>query len=533
MDRFDIVFSNGTIYDGSGSPSFTGSVGVRDGRLSLLPSGSVWEAERTLDATGLAIAPGFIDVHSHTDFQPFVDSLSTSKAHDGVTLEISGNCGFSAVPFDSFTRKQENERYAPWGASFDWANLVEYRAELEASGISIHHAMLVGHGNLRSQVMGEDNRDPTAAELDRMKGILGDLLDQGAVGLSSGLIYPPGCFSKTDELTALARVAAEKGRMYTSHIRGEGANLRSAITEVLTIARDSGARTQISHLKASGRDNWHKLEPVLEEIEATRSAGYPVLADRYPYTATNTYLYTLFRNWAYEGGRSAQVDRLKDPAMSRRILDEMREDYPHEYVQTILVSSHGPLSNRTQTPPDPGIPIEGSSLGDLGAAWGQDAYEAARLLSIRYEADVFGIFFNMNDENLRKVLTKDWVMIASDGSAQVPVGRTFEGRPHPRAYGTFSRAVGHFARDEGFFGLETAIHKMTGMPATHFGLEDRGTIRDGAHADLTIFDPASIVDRSTYADPHQLSQGVITLVVGGQIVLDRGMDTGARPGRVL
>lgn len=524
MAEYDRVFVGGVVHDGTGSPGVPGSVAVKNGRLHRLPAGAKVDANHVHDVTGQVVAPGFIDVHSHTDFNPFVDPVGMSKAFDGVTLEISGNCGFSAIPFDVHTREEEHRRFRRYGTRFDWEDMTGYREAVERSGTSIHRGMLVGHGNLRTFVMGQDARAPTAAEMDRMKGVLGDLLDQGALGFSSGLIYPPGCFAETSELVELAKVVAGRGKIYTSHIRGEGDNLEPAIDEALTICEQSGVRTQISHLKTSGARNWHKMDRVLARIESFIERGLPVMADRYPYTATNTFLYTLFRKWVYDGGIAAQMARLQDPSIRVRVLDEMAQDYTTDYYGKILVSS---------TRMEGAGAVVGKTLEKIAGERGVDPRELAIDLFLQSQGDLFVIYFNLSEENLRKVLTKDWVMVASDGTAQIPEGEVFEGSPHPRAYGTFSRTLGHFVREAGIMSLETGIAKMTGMPARHFDLKDRGFVKDGYWADLTIFDPVRIKDLSTFEKPHQLSAGVEWLVVAGEPVIARGRLTDARPGAVI
>lgn len=524
MDEMDLVFEGGTIVDGSGAPGRAGPVGVRAGRIALPTPGTPVRARKRIDATGLVIAPGFIDIHSHTDFWPEVDPFATSKAYDGVTMEVSGNCGFSAFPLDDRTRERENRVLAPFCGKIDWDDFAGYRASVEKKGTGIHRALLVGHGNLRKFVVGYDDREPTHSEMDRMKGVLDELLAQGAIGFTTGLIYPPGCFARTPEIVELAKVAAKHGKIYASHIRGEGANLVPAIDEVLSVARESGARTQISHLKASGPRNWHKIDAVLAKIDEVRSRGFPVMADRYPYTATNTSLDTCLRAWAYEGGNESMCRRFEDAAARKRMLAEMREDYPPEHFKNVMVASVIPAYGRK---------YEGRTIADIAAERAADPYDT--LVSVLQECggEVSAIFFTLNDEIMRRVLKLDYVMVASDATAQVAHEPRIEGSPHPRSYGTFTRVLGPLSRDEKLFGLEVAVAKMTGMPATQLGLEERGFVRAGHHADLAVFDPRQVQDRSTYKEPHTYSTGMVHVLVNGVGLIENGKLTGATPGRVV
>jgi N-acyl-D-amino-acid deacylase len=517
----DLLFENGTILDGTGGPPRGGAVGVAKGRLHL---GEPRPAARRLDVTGLVVAPGFIDIHAHTDFQPYVDPLGSSKAFDGVTLEVSGNCGFSAFPFDPDTLARERALLAPFGATIDWNDFTSYKQRIEAAGTGIHRALLVGHGNLRKAVVGYENREPTPVELERMKGLLAELLDQGAAGFSTGLIYPPGCYARTEEIIELAKVVASRDKLYTSHIRGEGDNLLKSIEEVLVTAVESGARTQISHLKAAGPKNWHKMDAAIEKIQAVRARGYRVMADRYPYTATNTYLDTCLRAWTYEGGPEAELRRLADGGTRERILKEMREDYPPEHFANIMIASVSTTAAK---------PFEGRTVADIAAERHADPYETLlRILEIG-AGNVSAIFHTLNEEIMRRVLALDFVMVASDATAQTPHPPYIEGMPHPRSYGTFSRVLGPLSRDEGLLPLAVAVSKMTGMPALQLGLKQRGLVADGYCADLAVFDPAQMTDRATYREPHRYSSGLVHLVVNGQLIIEEGVWNGKRPGEII
>ncbi|MBI2945076.1 MAG: D-aminoacylase [Candidatus Wallbacteria bacterium] len=518
----ELLLRNARIVDGSGAPSRTGDVAVSGGKITAVGPKLSVPADAELELGGLALAPGFIDIHTHTDYIQLVEPRSLSKLFDGVTTEVSGNCGFSAFPLSEEARAREAARWEPQGVAVDWTDFAGYRRRQENFGTGINRAFFVGHGFLRGFVVGHANRSPTGPEMERMKAILAREIEAGAIGLSTGLIYPPGCFAERAEIAELCTVVAERGGLYASHIRGEGATLLEAIEEALWICRKSGARTQISHLKASRPQNWHKLDSAFAMIEAARAEGLPVLSDRYPYDATSTGLDQLLPEWAYDGGLEAELARLRDPAALARIRDEMARKYDDDYYGRVLIAW-------AQDHPE----LEGKYLTDLAARAGVDPATMAVEILLQTRGACECVFFVLSDENMKRVLAHDYVMVASDAEARATEGPASSGKPHPRAYGTFSRALGRLSRDEGLFTLEEAVRRVTSLPAGQLGFSDRGRIAPGFAADLVVFDPAAVRDHATYLDPHRYSAGFRHIMVNGRLVVRDGCVTDQLPGRIL
>jgi N-acyl-D-amino-acid deacylase len=516
------LFRNAMVIDGSGRSAWRGDVAVSAGRISALGPGLAETAETEHDLDGLVLAPGFIDIHTHTDYIQFAEPRSLSKLRDGVTTEVSGNCGFSAFPLSEELRRREQERWAPLGIQVDWTDFRGYKQRLEARRTGINRLFYVGHGFLRACVLGHANRRATEVEMAKMKQLLGREMDAGAIGLSTGLIYPPGCYAKREELAELCGVVAKKGGLYASHMRGEGATLLDALEETLWICQESGARTQLSHLKASRPENWPKLDRAFAMIEYARSEGLPVMADRYPYDATSTGLDQLLPDWAYEGGVEAELTRLQDPAAIEKIRESMAKRFDDDYYGRVLIAG-------AEGHPE----LDGRRLTEVAAERGTDPASAAVQVLLETRGQCECVFFVLSEQNMRRVLAKDYVMVASDAESRAIEGPASAGKPHPRAYGTFARVLGRLSRDEGLLPLEEAIHKMTALPARQLGLADRGLVAPGFVADLTVFDPARVLDRATYVEPHHYSDGIVHVMVGGRFVLQNGEVTEELPGRVL
>lgn len=491
-EQHDVAIRGAMVYDGSGAAPVRADLGIRDGRVSGLgelrePAGSV------LQADGLAIAPGFIDVHTHDDFAAVLQPEMDFKVLQGVTTDVVGNCGMGAAPFDQaalFARAIHPKRTLP-----RWEGYRGYLAALDEEPPSLNVAALVGHGTVRAAVLGADQRrPPSARELDQMRDLLREGLEAGCVGFSSGLIYEPGRHAQTEELIELAREMSQIGGLYATHMRDESEGLLDSVREALEIGRSGGVPVQISHHKASGRAAWGLVSESLRLIESARAAGLDASADQYPYTAGSTILAAVVSNRSSGGGR--------------RGLGDLR-------AADVVIAS---------TPDHPDY--EGRNLADLSEEWGVDAERAAKRV-LEEQPDAWVVLHSMDERDVRTVMCHPSTMIGSDG---VP---TDGGKPHPRLYGTFPRVLGHYARKESLISLETAIHRMTGMPATKFRLEDRGFIREGAHADLVIFDPATIIDTATYSDPRRYPAGIKHVLVNGTAVVSDGQHTGARPGRAL
>ena len=516
----ELVIRGGTVIDGTGAPRRRADVAVRDGRIVAVGDVGPAGGTRTLDATGRVVSPGFIDIHSHSDESVLVNSALESTLHQGVTLVVAGNCGGSSAPAMGVAADELDRELERMGLRRSWSSFGEYVDAVEASGTAINFSSLVGHGTLRMCVMGADDRAPTAGELAAMAALLAAALASGAMGLASGLIYPPSAYGTTDELAALCAVVREHGGLYASHIRNEGDELLAAVEENLEIGRRSGVRVQLSHHKASQQRNWGKVRESTALIERAQTSGVDVIADQYPYTASSTGLAVTIPKWAHAGGAAALCVRLADPAVRLRIRDE--------YTETERRWDHIVIA-RARHEPD----WSGRTVADLAAAAGRDPLEWACDALIAHDGAIDIIHHSMREDDVRYVMAKPWVCIGSDSRANAPYGPLSYGKPHPRSYGTFPRVLGHYAREQGLLTLEDAVRKMTSLTATRLGLTDRGVIREGAWADLVVFDPEEIVDVATYDDPHRYPRGIDQVIVNGAVALDHDETQAIRNGRFL
>jgi len=493
MATFDVVLRGGTVFDGSGAPGMPADVALAGDRISAV--GVVTERGRTeIDARGMAVAPGFIDVHSHDDFAVLLGPTMPFKVMQGVTTDVVGNCGSGVVPYEAGVRRFG--RIHPGATPPSWTGFGQYLARVQEAGPSLNVAVLIGHGSLRAGAMGLEQRAPTAEEMDRMRAWVREGVEAGAVGLSTGLIYEPGRYARTEEIITLTRELGAGGGLYATHMRDEAGGLLDSVREAIRIGEEGGVPVQISHHKASGQSNWGKVRGSLRLIEAARTRGLDVHADQYPYTAGSTSLYAVIQNGAFRRDSPGGVGSLSGDA--------------------VLIAS---------APKHPAY--EGRRLDELAAEWGVDI-EAAAARIIQEEGEAcFVVLFSMDEADVRTVLAHPSTMIGSDG---VPAAGS---KPHPRLYGCFPRILGHYVRDERVLDLPTAIHKMTGLPAAKFGFVDRGAVRPGAFADLVVFDPATIADVATYDDPCRFPAGIRAVFVNGTAVARDGEHTGARPGRAL
>lgn len=484
MTAYDIIIRNGRIIDGTGVPAFVGDLAVSNGRIATV--GKVdGDAGRAIDAAGLAVCPGFIDVHSHDDVALINQPAMDFKVAQGVTTVINGNCGAGCAPatdaFQLFYRRGVEGILGPV-EDWAWRSIPEFYDRIRGAKASVNAAFLVPHGALRAATMGPENRPPTDAELDQMKDHLAQAMSAGAVGLSTGLIYAPGAFAQTEEIIELAKVSAQHGGIYATHMRDEGANLLDAINEAVRIGEEAGLPVQISHHKASGRRNWGKTAESVELIDSVRQRGLDITTDAYPYVAASTAL-------------AAIAPR------GRLVRDMQAED--------VMVAS---VKHQHQ--------YEGKMLPEIASMMDLPVEEATSRLLREEENTPSAIMFLMDEGDVRRVLKHEVCMIGSDG---LPTA----GKPHPRLYGTFPRVLGKYSRDEGLFSIEEAVRRMTSLPAKKFRLGDRGEIREGAWADLVVFDPGTVADTATYKDPRQYPAGIPYVVVNGQVVVDDG-----RPARV-
>lgn len=523
---FDLLFTDARIVDGSGAPYFHGDLGVVGDRVAAVGRLSGQLARRTVPAAGRVLSPGFIDIHSHSDASYLINPLGESKVRQGVTLEVVGQCGWSLAPLEGTAVEEiKKDLEADEGVEIRWRTLGEYLGCLEEARPSVNLAVVAGHGTIRGAAVGYEDRAPTAAEAERMRLLLRQALAEGAWGLSTGLIYPPGSYATTGEIIDLARELVPVGGVYFTHVRDEGARLLEAVVEAIQIGQEAGVPVQIAHHKAGGEENWGRVKDSLRLIEEARARGVDVTCDQYPYTASSTGLSTILPRWAHDGGSERLLARLRDPTTRQRLAAECAANGDSwGGWDKLLISSVRTEANKK---------YEGKSLAEIARERGQEPVEAALDLLLEEELAVGMVRFGMNEEDVRTVMRHPWVMVASDGSALAPYGRLARGKPHPRNYGTFARVLGRYVREQGVLRLETAICKMTGLPAWRLRLWDRGLLRPGCHADLVLFDPERVGDRATFADPHRYPDGIDMVVVNGTVTVEGGHHTGARAGRVL
>jgi N-acyl-D-amino-acid deacylase len=527
VTTYDVVVKNGRVIVGDGSPWIAADVAIKDGRIVKVGYLKRYDASRVIDASGKFVAPGFIDMHNHSDLSVMAYPEATSTLLQGVTTIVVGNCGFSAAPVARET-KHLLERYwstlGPLPVEITWSTFGEYLRRLEEVRPAVNVATLVGHGVLRIAVMGFDARAPTEVELGRMKELVREAMESGAFGMSSGLIYPPGSFSSTEELVELARVVAEYGGIYSSHIRGESYTLVEAVREAIEIGSRSGAPVEISHHKAAGRDNWGRVRETLRMMEEARSRGVEVTCDAYPYTAGMTMLAACIPRWAHEGGVEALLSRLKDPDTRRKIRDYIETEVTTWENFVKLAGWEGIVVSYSETCKE----CEGRSLAEISRSWGVDPYDSLFDLLTRDGARTTMVVHLMREEDVVEVLKHPLTMVGSDSWVTPPVGK-----PHPRFFGTFPRIIKRYVKDLGVLRLEEAIAKMTSMPARKLRLGDRGLVAPGFKADVVVFDFNKVEDRATYENPTQPPVGIEYVLVNGVVAVEEGVPTKARSGEVL
>lgn len=523
---YDLLFRQVMVVDGTGAPGFVADVALAGGRFAAVAPHLEGQAERVIRAQGLVLAPGFIDLHCHSDAYHLEEPAGEIKIRQGVTLEVVGNCGESLAPLVP-ERAQAAVDHCLGGAgrfsrTIDWLSYGQYAAKVEAARPVLNVAGLVGHGTVRVAVMGFANRPATSAELDTMAGLLDDALAAGAAGMSTGLYYAPGLFATTEEVIVLAKVAARRGRYYATHMRNEAEGLLDALEETLTIGRASGAPVHVSHLKAAGSRNWPKAELAVAKIEAARREGLDVTCDVYPYHFSSTTLQAVIPPWALEGGADALVQRLSTPATRTTIIAQIKDGLPgweniyhNAGWEKITISSVNSPTRRH---------LQGQSVARAAAAAGADPFDLAMDLLVSERGAVSIIAGSMNEDNVARFLTLPFAMIGSDGAPN-------RGWPHPRVYGTFPRIVRRFVRELKVLTLEEAVRKMTSASAARLGLSNRGRIQVGRPGDAVLFDPDTFSDTATFEDPRRHPVGLNAVVVDGRLVLDDGRITGERPGR--
>lgn len=528
---YDLILRHGTIVDGSGGAPFVGDVAIKGDRIAAIGSLGRARAAREIDATGLVVAPGFVNMMCWANESLIADGRSQSDIHQGVTLEVMGE-GDSMGPLNAAMKEELEKRQGDIKYDVSWSTLGGYLGFLEHRGISPNVASFIGAANPREYVIGYANRAPTPAELERMKELVAQAMDEGALGVASALIYPPGSFATTDELVALAKVAGEHGGMYISHIRGEGSQLLRSVDELITIAREAHVRAEIYHFKAAGRANWPLLAQAIAKVERARAAGLAITADVYTYTAAATGLNSTMPPWVQEGGFDASVKRLRDPAIRRRVAREM--DEPSDTWENLFLEPGSPAgillvgfkSERLK-------PLTGKTLAEVATMRGTSPEETAMDLIVEDGSRVDTIYFIMSDENVATEVALPWVSFCSDEASLAPEGVFLKSNAHPRAYGSFARVLGKYVRDEKVLSLPEAVRKLAALPCANLGIRDRGMLKVGNYADVVVFDPAKIQDHATYARPHRYATGMVDVFVNGVEVLADGKHTGAVPGRFV
>ncbi|MBI5848365.1 MAG: D-aminoacylase [Nitrospirae bacterium] len=524
-NKFDLIIKHGSIFDGKGGDPVIADIAVLDGNIFGIGTYRDDEAEAIVEARGMAVAPGFIDSHAHSDFTLIADRRAVGKILQGVTTEINGNCGMSAAPLYGKAAERREDDLKELGIIERWNSVRQYRELIEKKGLALNTAMLIGHGNIRGSVIGYDNRRPSEAELLQMKQLLDRSIQEGGIGLSTGLIYPPGIYSETDELVALSEVLKPYGLIYTSHMRSEGAALLESVQEVISIGQAADIKTHISHIKTAGQQNWHKADAAIALLMAAREQGVEISCDRYPYTASSTDLDSLLPAWVFEGGNEEELQRLHSKELlvtiRRELLDQVKD---RAYWQRVIVSSVVSPSRSW---------MEGMTIADISQRLGCDEINAVFTLLREEKLRVGAIFLSMSGENLKTFLSLPFCTIGSDSSARCFDGPTRLGKPHPRTFGTFPRLFGTYVRDEKLMPLKEAVRRATMLPAALFGLRGRGQIKEGFAADIVIFDPDTITDKATFEDPYLKPSGIPYVLVNGIPAVWAGKPTGKCAGRML
>lgn len=526
---FDVVIRGGTLYDGSGAAPVVGDIALKGDRIVAV--GTVAGSGRTeIDAKGMAVAPGFINMLSWATESLIADPRSLSDIRQGVTLEVMGE-GWSMGPFNATMKAQETERQGDIKYDISWTTLGDYFAYLEKRGIAPNVASFVGAATVRVHELGEGDVDPTPEQLARMRALVRQAMDEGALGVGSSLIYAPGSYAETDELVALTSEAARCGGMYISHMRSEGDRLEEAVDELIAIARRSGAPAEIYHLKMAGRANWDKFAPVVAKIEAARAAGTRITADMYTYTAGATGLDAAMPTWVQAGGLEAWIERLKDPAIRARVAAEMKK--PGSDWENLYIGAGADKMILTGFKNDALKPLTGKTLAEVAAMRGKSPEETAMDLVVEDGSRVGTVYFLMSEDNVRRQIQLPWMSFGSDAASQAAEGVFLKSGAHPRTYGNFARLLGRYVRDEKLIPLEEAVRRLTSLPAGNLNLLDRGALRPGYFGDVVIFDPATVGDRATFEKPHQYATGVRDVFVNGTAVLRGGDPTGATPGKAV
>ncbi|HJR51987.1 MAG TPA: D-aminoacylase [Gemmatimonadales bacterium] len=528
---YDLVIRNGRIIDGTGSPWYSGDLGIRGGRIAAIGRLEGAKAKQTVDARGEVVAPGFIDMLGQSELAILVDPRLPSKIFQGITTEITGEGG-SPAPLNDAIIAADRAGYDQLGIDPDWRTLAEYYARLERQGIGINIATYVGATQVRRMVLGDDDKDPTAAQLQQMRALVRQAMLDGAVGLSTSLQYPPAPYAETPELIALATEAAGLGGLYATHLRNESDEIIPALDEAIRIGREARIPVEVWHLKTAGKNNWGRMPEVVARINSARKAGVDIAADTYAYPAWFNSLSSFVPPWAHDGGTARLLERLRDPKARERIRQDMES--PNAGWDNSWQKIEGPQAILIGAVHDPALrKYQGKTLADVAQDRGGDAIEALLDFLIEDDGYTFVAVFGMSEPDVALALEQPWVSINCDSEGAAPEGILSKSHPHPRAYGTFPRILRKYVREEQRLTLEDAIRKFTSLAAQRMRLADRGVLKVGMWADVVVFDPATVRDRATFAQPHQLAEGMRWVLVNGVPVIAEGKATGARPGKVL
>ena len=527
---FDLVITNGHIIDGTGSPWYSGDVGIRDGRIAAIGNLAAASRKRTIDAAGKVVAPGFIDMLGQSELSILVEPRLPSKIYQGITTEITGEGG-SIAPLNEAIIQADRLGYDHYHIAPDWRTFRQYFARLEKQGMGINLASYVGATQVRRMVLGDDNKQPTPEQLEQMKALVRDAMKDGTVGVSTALEYAPAPYAKTEELIALAAEGGEFGGIYSTHMRDESNSILEAIDEALRIGREAHVPVEIWHIKVAGKNNWGRMPEVVAKIDAARVAGADVTADTYAYTAWFNDFSAFVPPWAHDGGAAKLVERLKDPTTRERIRKDMltpSNDWDNEWQE--IPGPEAIMIGVVQNPKM--LPLQGKRLSEIAKLWNKDPIDA--IFDFLIDDPYAGVaVFGMSQPDVTLALQQPWVAIDNDSSGTSPEGILGQEHPHPRAYGTFPRILRKYVREDKALTLEDAIRKMSALPAQRLRLTDRGVLKAGMWADVVIFDPATVRDLATFDNPNQLSEGMDYVLVNGVPVIDQSKMTGALPGKVL
>ena len=528
---FDVLIKNGRIVDGSGRPAYAGDIGIKNQRIAQIGNLANAVATRTIDAQGLIVAPGFIDMLGQSETYLLIDPRGMSKIMMGVTTEITGE-GESIAPINDRQIKEQEDFLKRFNLTIDWRTLDQYFKRLEKQGTGLNLGTFVGATQVREYVIGYDNRPPTPAELKTMKALVAAAMREGALGLSTSLQYIPARFASTDELVELAKVAHEYGGIYATHQRSEANALDESLNEVFDIARRARIPAEIWHLKTAYRKNWGRMPEILEKIKQARSQGLDVTADIYPYIAGSTSLSACLPPWAQEGGTEKMLSRLRDPQTRERIKKEISAD--HKDWENIFLGSGGPAGILIGSVVNRGLEsMQGKRLSEIAEEQKKDPFDTLFDFILADHAQTGAIYFMMSEEDMRAAMRAPFVNFCTDSGSRATDGPLAGSKSHPRGWGSYPRILGHYVRDEHLLSMEEAIHKMTGGPAARVGLKERGVLRVGMFADVTVFNPQTVIDRATFELPNQYPAGIEYVLVNGQISVDKGQRTSALAGQVI